>query len=116
MFCRSGKLVITEDSQTNVANGALGEFADKIVGLILNGCNYVDVRRSVIVNNHIFNGDYEIMISAIADSVIRKNLNPEIIPELSEFAYRMSQVTDPSLQMVGAIVKMYSMLGVRMKS
>ena len=47
---------------------------------------------------------------------MKKDLNSEIVPVLSEFAYRMSQVTDPSLQMIGAIITLYKMLGVGHKA
>ena len=110
MFCHSGKLIITDDSQINVGNDAISEFADKVIESIVNGRNYKDVRHMVIVNSHIFNGDYEIMASALADSSMRKDLNPDIVTMLAESSYRMSQVTDPSLQMVGAIINLYKML------
>ena len=116
MFCHSGKLVLTDDSQVNVGNDALSEFADKIVDYILQGRNYKDVRHTVIINSHIFHGDYELMVGAISDSIMKKDLNSEIVPVLSEFAYRMSQVTDPSLQMIGAIITLYKMLGVGHKA
>lgn len=110
MFTRSGKLLLTEGSQTNVSNDALSEFADKILNAISNGVGYKDVRHLVLTNSQIFNGDYEIMVSALGDAVMRKDLNPSIIPMLAECAYRMSQVTDPSLQMIGAIMSLYGYL------
>lgn len=107
MFCCSGKLVISEDSQTNVGNNALSEFADRVLKFISNGTSYKDVRHMVLTNSHVFNGDYELMVGALAESAIRKDLDPSIITTLSEYAYRMSQVTDPSLQMIGAIISLY---------
>ena len=64
----------------------------------------------VLTNSHIFSGDYELMIGALADVVVRKDLDPSIIPILSDYAYKMSQVTDPSLQMIGAIITLYGKL------
>ena len=110
MFCCSGKLVLSGGSQTNVGSNELSEFADRILKFISNGTPYKDVRHLVLTNSHIFSGDYELMVGALADSVVRKDLDPDIIPMLSEYAYKMSQVTDPSLQMIGAIVSLYGKL------
>ena len=110
MFCCSGKLVLSGGSQTNVGSNELSEFADRIIKFISNGTSYKDVRHMVLANSHIFSGDYELMIGALADAVVRKDLDPSIIPILSDYAYKMSQVTDPSLQMIGAIITLYGKL------
>lgn len=110
MFCHSGELVLTENGLGNMASGELAEFADRVVRMIGKGAAYSDVRHMVLTNSHVFRGDYELMAGALADSAVRNNLNPEIIPLMSECAYRMSQVTDPSLQMIGAIVSLYRLI------
>lgn len=110
MFCRSGKLVLCEGSQVNVGSTELSEFADRIIRFISNGTSYKDVRHMVLTNGHVFHGDYELMVGALAESIIRNDLDPNIIPILSEYAYKMSQVTDPSLQMIGAIISLYGKL------
>ena len=106
MLCGSGKLVLTDESQ-NTANGELVEFADRIIKQISNGIPYKDVRHTILSNTHVFGGDYELMVGALAESVMRKDGNPELIPILADYAYKMSQVTDPSLQMIGAIITLY---------
>lgn len=111
MFCHSGKLVLSEDSQHDTKTGALAEFADRVMDFIGKGVAYKDVRHMVVTNSHVFNGDYELMAGALAESAIRKDLDVEILPMLAETAYRMSQVTDPSLQMLGALIRLYGFIG-----
>ena len=110
LMCKSGKLVVTEDSQKNTSSTALQDFADKLVDGIKRKSDYRQLRQSVVCNTSLFGGDYEILASAMADSVIRKGYNPEAVAQLSEFAYRMSQVHDPALQVVGAIISLQSVL------
>lgn len=110
-FCRGGKLDLSySDSQVDTGNSVINDFADEVVSMMLRKKSYKDIRQHIHMNGLKFNGDYELLISAVCEAVIKKDLNPEIIPILSEFAYRMSQVTDPSLQMTGALLTMSKMV------
>ena len=93
MFCRSGRLVLTEDSQTDVCSDALRSFADGILDSIAAGDDYRSVRHRALSNSGVFGGDYEVLAGAVADSAMRKGLDPRIVSTMAEHAYRMSQVT-----------------------
>ena len=111
MFCCSGKLVLNENGQFDTKTGALAEFSDRVLDFIMKGVAYKDVRHMVVTNSHVFGGDYEVLVSALTESVIGKGLSPQIVPMLADTAFRMSQVTDPSLQMLGALIRLYGLIG-----
>jgi len=104
MFSSSGRLELCEDSKACTESNALDEFSDRIVDLIKNGGDFRTIRKTIAANTTVFSGDYEILVSSMVDSIVRKEYNKDAIPVLSNAAYRMSQVTDPSLQLLGAII------------
>ena len=109
MQCRSGKLVLSEEASSGSASGTLAAFADKVMEQISSGADFREIRRLMSLNSMLFSGDYELMAGAMAESVARNGMNPEAVPVLAECAYRMSQVTDPSLQMSAAVVTLRKM-------
>ena len=110
LYSLSGTLKITDDVRENVSNNPLKEFSDKVIDAIVKKINYRDIRQMVVNGSSIYQGDYEILISSMCESIISKGLNVDAITTLSEFAYRMSQVHDPSLQMVAAIITLKGMI------
>lgn len=110
MYSLSGTLRITEDVKVSLSSNPSREFADKVIDSIVKKTDYRSVRQMVVNGSSAYQGDYEILASAMCDSIIAKNLNKDAIPMLSEFAFRMSQVHDPSLQMVAAIISLSEVL------
>lgn len=110
-FCRSGELVISySNCKSDNEISSTQKFADVIIKAIISNIQISDIRKSILSNTSKFNGDYELLISSMSESVIKFNLNSEALAILAESAYRMSQVTDPSLQMIGSLVSLRKLL------
>ena len=110
MMSVSGKLVIEDEAKKNTSNSAIDDFADKILNMVKTSKDYRTVRSTLMANTSVFNGDYEIFASALMESVMRNSYNHAVIPLISDSAYRMSQVTDPSLQLIGLLISLYGKL------
>ena len=104
MMCTSGELKLFDNSQVNVVSSALKQFGEDIIDDIVKGMDYRVIRQNLLSNTSIYNGDYELMASSMADAVITKGLNPSAITAIAESSYRMSQVNDPSLQLAALII------------
>lgn len=109
MFSLSGTLRLTDDAKTDVVASSLREFSDKVLDRIVAKADYRTIRQMIVSNSSAYQGDYEILISSLCDSVVDKGLNKDMMTALSEFAYRMSQVHDPLLQMTAAIITLEGM-------
>jgi len=110
LYSSSGTLKISEDAKINTSSNSITEFSNKIIDGILSKTDYRTLRQTVINNSSIYQGDYEILISAISECIVNRGLNKDAIPMLSEFAFRMSQVHDPSLQIVAALISLGDIL------
>jgi len=110
LMCFDGTLRIKDDAKVNTASSELDTFADKILKMVKDGKDYRTVRMTVTGNTQIFSGDYEIFASSLMESVMRNGYSHTTIPMIADSAYRMSQVTDPSLQMIGLLISLYGKL------
>lgn len=110
LMCFDGTLRIKDNAKVNTASSELDTFADKILKMVKDGKDYRTVRMTVTGNTQIFSGDYEIFASSLMESVMRNGYSHITIPMIADSAYRMSQVTDPSLQMIGLLISLYGKL------
>lgn len=110
MFSLSGTLRLTDDAKADVVASSLREFSDRVLDRIVAKADYRTIRQMVVSNSSVYQGDYETLMSSLCDSVVDRGLNKEIVPTLSEFAYRMSQVHDPLLQLTAAIITIEGMV------
>ena len=104
MMCSDGVLRIKDDSQSDAKGSALADFADKVLGMVKGGSDYRVVRMTIASNTSVFRGDYEILASALMESVVRNGYSHIAVPLIAEAAYRMSQVENPSLQMTSLVI------------
>lgn len=111
-FCRSGELVISySDNKNNDGISVIQRFADAVIMAIASNNKILDIIKSIHSSVSKFDGDYEKLISVMAESIIKFNLNPDAIVVLAECAYKMSQVVDPSLQIEGSLVHLRKLIG-----
>ena len=110
IMCFDGTLRIKDDAKVNTASSELDTFSDKVLKMVKDGKDYRTVRMTVTGNTQIFSGDYEVFASSLMESVIRNGYSHLTIPMIAEYSYRMSQVTDPSLQMIGLLISLYGKL------
>ncbi len=110
LFSTSGTLRITDCAKDGLSSNPLKDFSDKVVDRIVSKTDYRTIRQMVVNNSSEYQGDYETLISSMCDSIISKGLNKDAVTTLSEFAYRMSQVHDPLLQMTAAIITLEGIL------
>ena len=110
MMSTSGTLVPSEDSQLNVVSTALSAFGREIVDSIAKGVDYRTIRRQLVASSSLYNGDHELMASAMADAIVEGGYSASAIPVIAEASYRMSQVHDPSLQLAALILKLNPIL------
>lgn len=106
MMCSDGTLRIADDAQSETGMDSVDRFADRLMSAIASGTDYRTVRGMISSGSSDFGGDFERLASAMAESVARNGYSPAAIAEISDAAYRMSSVADPSLQMLGLVVRL----------
>lgn len=109
MFSVSGALVLNDEAVDVSEKGSLRELADRIVGAVAKRVDYRAVRQMAVNGSSAYRGDYEALVSAMCDSIVSKGMDCGMVSALSEFAYRMSQVSDPLLQLTAAIITLEEM-------
>lgn len=106
LFSATGELVVSEESYIPTTKHQIDNVAKNIIDLVKQKKSLNEIREFINLKMSSIKGDYEILVSAISNYAIMLNINPEFIAKSCNYAYRMSQVTDPSLQMYGLIVEM----------
>ena len=104
MFCSTGKLVMSEDSQFSTSTNASDEFIQSLFKSSKEK-SLNELKQVVMSNMTLFNGDFELFASSIGNYALKHNYSASFIGKVCEYAYRMSQVSDPSLQMIGILIE-----------
>lgn len=104
MFCSTGKLVMSENSQYSTSDSSLDEFIQSLFKTSKDK-TLNELKQHVLANTTLFNGDFELFASYIGNYSVKHNYSASFIAKICDYAYRMSQVSDPSLQMIGILIE-----------
>lgn len=97
-WCTTGELVETQDCLDQNGQSPVVVVAKEVVDRLKKNESITSVRRFIYEKSSVFGGNYQELVSAICNDE-RVSANPKAIVAASTYAFRMSQVSDPELQM-----------------
>ena len=108
-WCTTGKLVETQDCVMQNGKSPVDAFAEELAARAAKGEPVMALRRLVSDRMSSFGGEYQELVGALC-RVPQVANSPKAVVAAATYAHRMSQVSDPELQMFAFLYTLKSVL------